>query len=569
MFLDAIRSMIGVPRAATVEGGNWDLVDSRTGKLLTAGTETDSGITVTAETALAYHAWFRAMSLIASKSARVPKYIYKPTRDGTGKELVKNDTASRLILQQANAEQTAFQFWLQMTGHVASRGNGYAYLFRDVTRGPVIELIPLDPDKTHPVRKGGQIWYVCFPFGADASDKPLRFLSKDMLHFKGWGFDGFVGYPVWDVGRNEIGSAQAERKLVGNRFKNSGRPSMILETDKNLPVKTKDRILDEWERMHTGLDNAGKTAILDHGLKARPIAMDAEEMGQTAASQMSLVAISNYTGVPVSKLGGARSNLTQEQEDRAFITDGLGFYLDLEDDELTSKLLSDDERDAGYHVRSDREILLSVDMKTLFDVLRTATGGKPVLTQNEARERIDMPPTDEEGADELGTPLNMGQGGDQNQSDTTARQDRGRPSNDATGASAQRVPSYPLIARAARDQLAHIVSRIVKRIGRDADASSASFDKFQTFVAKFNERHERVMNQELRAISSLVSVLNAIQNADVSNWLHVTVYNDYRSILTSGRHKEFPMLVRETFQRHMLTLPQKAIEIFIPAPIGE
>jgi HK97 family phage portal protein len=382
----------------------------------------------TAEGALAYHAWYRAISLIAQKVAAVPKHLYR--RAGTppdeGKERARDHAVYKLVHERANAEQTAFQFWLQMAGHVPSRGNAYAAIF--TVGGKPAELIPMNPDRTYPVRKDGELWYVAYPFGAEPESQGIRLRSNEVLHFRGFGCDGLVGYPVWAKAAEEVGLAKSQRKLEAARYKNSGRPAMLLQTDAKLDDKAKDRLREDWERMHVGLDNAWRTAILDNGLKANPVSMTAEDLEQAGALQMSLVAISNYTGVPPSKLGASgRNYASQEQEDSAFVSDGLDFYLNVFEDESGAKLLTDEERAQGYEVKASRESLLRPAVKDKFETLRVATAGKPIMTQNEARRQIDLPPSPEPDANKLGTPLNMGQGGIDNTPDDNADPDPGRP----------------------------------------------------------------------------------------------------------------------------------------------
>jgi HK97 family phage portal protein len=304
------------PSAAATPGWWQPFIDSGLVKL---ADETGPG---SAEGALAYHAWYRAISLIAQKVAAVPKHLLRRTETsaGEGKERARDHRVYALVHERANAEQTAFQFWLQMAGHVPSRGNAYAAIYR--VGGVATELIPMDPDRTYPVRKDGELWYVVFPFGAEAGSKGIRLRAAEVLHFRGFGFDGVQGYPVWSKASEEIGLARGNSKLQGARYKNSGRPAMVLQTDAKLDDKAKVRLREEWERMHVGLDNAGRTAVLDNGLKAAPVSMTAEDLEQAGAAQMSITAISNYTGVPASKLGASgRSYASQEQEDTAFVAE--------------------------------------------------------------------------------------------------------------------------------------------------------------------------------------------------------------------------------------------------------
>lgn len=561
------------PSMASTEGP-WDLIDSRTGKLLTAGSETQSGVPVSAESALGLHTWYRAHKLLSSKAACVPKYVYKPAANKKGKTPADGHVAQPLIGTQANEEQTAFQFWLQMTGHVCTRGNGYAVIFRDSENGPPLEFIPVDPDKTHPVMEGNRLWYVVFPFGADDKEKKGRkILAKDMLHFRDWGFDGLVGYPVWKIAANEIGLGKGERQLASSRFRNSGRPSVILTTDKNLPVKTKNRIRDEWQDMHTGADNAFKTAILDHGLKATPFALDATELQQSEAAQMSIIAISNYTGVPVTKLGGGRPFATQEQEDRAFVNDGLAFYLDMQDDQLNEKLLTKEERRQGYHIRSDREVLLTADIKGQFEAMRIATGGKPFFTQNEARDRFDMPPDPDPESNELGTPLNMGQGGINNEPRDNNDDRAGRPRE--SGKIAAKNPqgedmNADLVKDAARTQIGHLTTRLTKRLGMQAvEAAAGGARKFGSFLTAAKGNHLAAFKAELSAMARMVCAITGDATvSDMGTWLFLRLMRDYEELEETATEKTIAAETVKVFERQKLTIAQLAIDIYLPTEEG-
>lgn len=444
-----------------------------------------------AEDALGYHAWFRAVSLIAQKCASVPRHVLR--RDGEGKQRAYEHPAYRLVADRANSEQTAFQFWLQMSGHVVSRGNGYAAIWRE--NGVATELIPLDPDETQPGRIDGALWYLAWPFGH--SGDPIKISAADMLHFRGLGFDGIEGYPVWAKAAKEIGLANSQRELQEARNSNDGRVSLILSTDATLDDKTKTRYVEDWKRAHNGVGKSFKMALMDRGLKATPISMSAEELGQDGALQMSLVAISNYTGVPTSKLGASgKSYASQEQEDLAFVSDCLDFYLNLSDDESGAKLLSDDERAAGYEVKSNRESLLRSSIKDKFEALLKATGGKPILTQNEARKKIDMPATSDDGADELGTPLNFGQGGMDNSPDNPNDPGPGRPEEKAAGA----IP-------AARAVIEYTTARLVRRAAAQANRVSDKPAAFLDWLDSFKTKESAAFAAEFAPCERLAAAV--------------------------------------------------------------
>lgn len=537
------------PGAASPSGWWQPFIDAG---FVSVGTDTDP---LSAEGALAYHAWYRAISLIAQKVAAVPKHLYRRTETsaGEGKERAREHAVYQIVHQRANEEQTAFQFWLQMAGHVPSRGNAYAAIWRE--RGVVSELIPMDPDRTYPVRKDGALWYVVYPFGAEPGSKGIRLRPEEVLHFRGFGFDGLTGYPVWAKAAEEIGLARSQRKLEASRNKNSGRPSLLLQTDAKLDDKVKTRLRDDWERMHVGLDNAGKTAILDNGLKATPIALDAEELGAAGATQMSITAISNYTGVPASKLGaGGRNYASQEQEDTAFVADGLDFYLNVFEDETSAKLLTDIERGAGYEVKANREALLRPAIREKFETLRVATAGKPFMTQNEARKQLDLPPSEEEDADKLLTPLNMGQGGRANSPNDNADPGPGRPEGDA----AAKAPTPNPALLGARVVIEHAALKLTRRIAFHANRLSARPADFLAWLDKVQAEHADVFRDELAPCAALAaSIVPGVATRDgcagfALDWIH----GRYADLAGRTNAKSLPAAVAKEAMEQERFVPQ-------------
>lgn len=512
-----------------------------------------SGEVIGPQTALGYHAWYRAISLIAQKCAAIPKHVYRwMSNDPDSKERAREHPVYRLVHERANSEQTAFQFWLQMAGHVPSRGNGYAVIYK---AGGKTELIPLDPDRTHPVRKDGALWYVAFPFGYQGDG--YRFRPEEILHFRGFGFDGLVGHAVWKVAADEIGLGKAERRFTANRYRNNARPSLVLQTDMKLNDAAKTRLRDDWERMHQGVDNAGRTALLDQGIKAQPISLSSQELQQSGAAQISLAAISNYTGVPSSKLSASgKSFASQEQEDQAFINDGLDFYLNVFEDETSAKLFTEDERAEGYEVKANRQALLRPAVKDQLDALRTATGGKPVMTQNEARKILDMPKSDEPDADKLLTPLNMGQGGASNRPNAPDGNEPGRPSNDGNTAA----------RNAAASALSHATKKLVKRVGFHANRHARDGAKFMEFLGSIRADHEKVFQLEFAAAEEAARAANASRKpaaGEAACFLIEVMEHEFTTISGEATAKTLQAKVAALVSDQELRLPKDFVHIFL------
>lgn len=518
--------------------------------LLGGASEAATGEVISPESALTFHAWWRGVNLISQKCAAAPKHVYRRTGDtaGDGKEKAYDHPASWLINDQSNEEQTAFDFWLQIMGHAVNRGNGYAVIYR--RNGVPVELIPMDPDTTYPVRENGKLWYYVIPIGGH-EDRKIE--AKDVLHIKGLGFDGLRGYSVYHVARDEIGLGRAERKQESVRFRSGGRYSVMLETDQVIPEDAKTRLRNDWERMHSGVDNWYRTAILDRGLKARSIAPNAEELQQLGLASMSIIAIANFLGTPPTKLGHPEKNYaTLEQEESAFIGDGLDFWFTAIDTQNTSKLLTEAERRSGHEAKCNREAMLRPDAKTKAEVLRVLTSGKPIMTQNEARRKLDLPRHEEETADELGTPLNFGQGGDQNTPRDNADPPAGRPPRNMRDAAAKSVM--------------HSTTKLVRRVSFWADRFKSRPADFLTWLDKLQAEHAEVFREEMSAPLQVCRSVNAVSVEEPGRELLDMIHGRYSALVESTSEKDFATAVTAEIKAQERTLSGEMVRLMLGMP---
>jgi HK97 family phage portal protein len=349
------------------------------------GTQATSGESITTEKALKYAPVFRAVQLISSSVGRIPIIFYR--RSESGKERATDDPRYSLLRYKPNEQMTAKPFKETLTAHVLLKGNGYAYIYRDKYFKPV-ELYPLDPDKTYPVRENGRLWYVT------ELDTEIRKIEPyDMIHIKGLGWDGLQGFSVVSYATDSIGHGRAIHKYSSIFFKNSARPSVVLETPNTLSTEAISRLKSQWDYLYSGLDNSHKTAVLEEGLKANPFSTNANDAQMVESMKFSIVEISNWFSIPPHKLGDSSRTAynSLEQENQSFLDECLDSWLVSWEEELYDKLLTEDEKAANDNIiEFKREAILRADLNARANYFRTALGGTPWMKVNEVRNAENM-----------------------------------------------------------------------------------------------------------------------------------------------------------------------------------
>lgn len=415
-----------------------------------------TGARVNGDTALTVSAWFRAIDLLGDCAAKATCNVYSTVQGA--EEVDAAHPWNRALFRKAGTNQTAFQFFKTMVSRLRSDGNAYAYIDRVNN-----ELLLIDNGRIVPVIEGAgaaaKLWYVL--------DQKRKYDPDEIIHLKGFSFDGITGLSVVDKAREALGLSIGARTHQARTLRNSARPSVLLTMPGKMPKPQKDAFLAEWHAMHQGGDAAGRTAILDGDMKAAPYTFSSQDMELMESQRFTVRDIANFTGVPAHKLGDtSRAGYNSiEAENLAFLGDTLEAMLVGIEHELEDKLLTEAEKDSQTHqIIFDRKKLSGTDTATKATYWRTALGGHPWQTPAEARRAFSMPYMD--GTDFIPEPANMGGGGESN-----------RP-KDATG-------DFPkgALQEATAASLQAAAQRLFRKLGHQARAAIKKPDTFAAWVA--------------------------------------------------------------------------------------
>lgn len=364
----------------------------------------------TADVALTYAAVWRAVNLISRDIAKLPLQVLMRLADG-GKEPAITHPAYSLLRDDANSEQTSLQVKMYLQAAALLHGNGYALIQFDGRAAP-ISLIPLSSDRVNPMRVNGVLVY---EWTSNAMPAVRTFLQPwEVLHIRAmtsWDTSGVLGISVMSKAAASFGLGLAVREYGSRFFANSAAPGLILEHPLRLNENERTNIKRSWEDYHRGLSKGHRTALLEEGMTARPVTINAQDAQLIETRKFEIREIANWFGVPAFKLQDeARTSFASlEVEQQAYLDEALDPWLCIWEDECRRKLLTQRQRSARSHlVEFTRQALVRSDLKTRVEAYRQLiqTG---VMTPNEARLRESMNTSTDEGADKLWMPLNITQ----------------------------------------------------------------------------------------------------------------------------------------------------------------
>lgn len=360
---------------------------------------TAAGITVTPDKAMRLTAVFAAVRIIAEEVASLPLIVYRRTKEG--KEPAPKHPLYKLLHDQSNRWQTAFEFREMMTGHVVLRGNAYAEIISNRTN-PIFELIPLHPDRiTSFVAPDKSIAYDYQP----EQGETRIILQEEMFHLRGFGSDLLGGISVIEHNREAIGLGMAAEEFGGRFFGNGTVLSGVLEHPNSLSDKALENLKNSWVDRHGGVSRSNRPAILEEGMKWQALGVKPEEAQFLETRKFQISEIARMFRVPPHMLADLEkatfSNI--EQQDLNFYKHSIRSWVLRWEQRIQIDLFTTEGR-KNFFAKHNLEGFLRGDS----DARQKFYSGMfniGVYSVNEIRELEDKNPVD--GGDQRFVPLNM------------------------------------------------------------------------------------------------------------------------------------------------------------------
>lgn len=342
---------------------------------------TASGADVNPETALRVSAVNACVGVISSTLACLPLQLYR--RKGEDKEQAVDHPLYPVLHDAPNDLMTSCEFREVMQSHVCLRGNSYARVRRNGA-GNVVSLEPLHPDRMTVIENGGKPFYA---FTHRDGSREI-FNGEELLHIRGLGPDGIMGYSPITLAREAIGLAMATEAHGARFFGNGARPGGVIEAPASLtPAQTK-QMRDDWKAAHGG-GNQGGVGVLFGGTKYNPISISNEDAQFLETRQFQVSDIARIFRVPPHKIADLSKATFSNIEHQAieFVTDCMLPHIVRWEQRMNRVLLTPAER-REYFVKFSIDGLLRGDLKTRYEAYRIGREGG-WLSPNDIRDLED------------------------------------------------------------------------------------------------------------------------------------------------------------------------------------
>ncbi len=346
--------------------------------------------------------YFACLKVLSEALGKLPCKIMQHTPDN-GVSTMRKHPLYKVLHDRPNPYMTASTFWSTFEYNRNHYGNAYA-LIHGAGSKTTLWILPSDRvtmwyDDAKILSKVPNIWYLF-----ETSEGILKFSHEEILHMKASNtFDGVEGIPVREQLQNTIKGNQKAQKMLNGLYDSGFSGKAVLNytgalSDTN--VQTLIAQINKYVKGELKAQGIENIIPIPFGFSLSPLNAKLADSQFIEIKQYSALQIASAFGIKPNQIGDytKSSYASAEAQQLSFYVDTLLYIIKQYEEELSYKLLSDEERQNGFCVKFNVNVILRADLKTQIDTLSTAVNSF-IYTPNEARALLDMPCKD--GGDRL------------------------------------------------------------------------------------------------------------------------------------------------------------------------
>lgn len=335
------------------------------------------------ESQLKYSALFGCFRVLAETFASVPVFEYQ--KDHKGNKKLTNETGLYDILGDiANNEMSSYNFYEAMQYQICAGGNGVAKKLYN-KRGDLVGLYPIDY-RIVSIERDSETNELLYKI---ANKEVLK--REDVFHVPGVSSNGVLGMSLLEYASQAIGLGQSYEKFGRKFYDNGAVPSGVFEHPALLKDIAYTRLKDDLAKSYTGLSNAGKPMLLEHGLQYKQLTIKPIDAQLLENRRFQVEDVCRFCRVPlhmVQELSKATNNNIEHQSIE-FVKYTMLPYFRRWEECINGQLLSTEQRSEKYYYEFDMSAILRGDSTSMAKSF--ATGRQwGWLSVNDVRKKLNL-----------------------------------------------------------------------------------------------------------------------------------------------------------------------------------
>ena len=346
--------------------------------------------------AMSLSTFYAAVNLVSNSIAMMPWKF----KDDENNELPKSNYLYHLF---DNSIITRYNIIKNVVKDIILYGNGFIYIERDQETGQpkTLHYSPANQTTIWYDELNHKLYYYNFTYLDRIDD------GTNYLHFYMNTDDGFIGKGVLKYAYNVLDIASVIQNATSSYYSTAGQQFGIVSPNGPLPEvgnqqKQLDKLVQKWEEAQMKANKG--TVFFPSDLKFTPMTNTAKDSALIEAREYNAVEVGRFIcNISPVLLGDLRhlayNSLTESQ--REFVIHSLAPIVMMIEEQCNKKLIMPSKHCKQF-VDLDENYILANDAEKQANEITTLTNSG-IITPNEARKRLGLPPVD--GGDALVIPF--------------------------------------------------------------------------------------------------------------------------------------------------------------------
>jgi HK97 family phage portal protein len=352
-----------------------------------------AGISATGKTAFTLSAFYNGVDQISNDIAKLPKAVFY--KEGENRFPLPSHPVNYLMSVAPNEMMTSFDFWKIIIIAMIYKGNAYVRIVRNAITGKQEQWLFLNPDEVTVFEQNNKLFY---KYRGETID------GSDMLHYKGFSFDGKIGVGIVRFAAKQLGIALNAQDYASVVYEDRGIGYGVIESDQDVKNENK-KAIEEGFVAKMMSKSPFKVPMLDSGMKYKSINISPAEAQLLETRKDVVIEVCRWLNLSPYKLkdltNANYSNMYQLSIEH--VQDSLLPWSIRLEQETLRKAFTDKEKQTVY-IKFNEKFLLRGDLEARKNYY-SAMVYAGIMTRNEARSLEDMNPIN--GLEEPLQPVNM------------------------------------------------------------------------------------------------------------------------------------------------------------------
>ena len=317
---------------------------------------------------------FSAISRISNSLSAMPVRLYKGTEPA-------DNNVGELVGFSPNPNMTSSQFFKTMEACRCTYGNAYAMKRYDENlRTTRVDV--LDPARVTPLmNEDNQELY--YRISTEGGNETIVH-NYHVLHIPFMSTNGYTGVNPVSVLFNTLEYSQKIQQFSVEQLERGLNVAAVIETPASLSDRQKKSAVSSLQETYR--ETGGNVLFLESGLQAKALNLSPVDTKLFEVEKITRGKVAMVYGIPAHMLGdySDTSFTSQEHQMLEYLTLTMLPIVTAYEQELARKLLTAEERVAGYHFKFNMDAILRADSASMADVNQKALRGG-WKTPNEVR----------------------------------------------------------------------------------------------------------------------------------------------------------------------------------------